>query len=303
MFRRNQEGVVTPFFPKLRISNVKRPTKNISSDYFNSNVEKPEPGVKAPPVRRNALIPANSRNVREFNPRESRENALLPLSDDPAIQERAQALLDAHFGGTRPVVAQRIADGAMNLEVKIMQGANGKRYFLKRVRPDDFEAEILNNRLALALGITDIVMVDAGDRATLLMDVAPGKMARDNMAGARKVLGPDFNSFKNAKLIGLMDFLNGNGDRHVGNWFVAPNGEPIPIDHGLARFDGQGYSPFATKVWGDADGGRQLFTKAELEALRGNINGIRNEFEALGMELEYRNVVDLMNVLIDRYGY
>lgn len=295
-FRLAEEGRVTNFFPRWHGSNIKRPSKNMADDYFNPVAQKPEPGVRA------AEAP---RNKRPYNPGEGREFAILPTTDDPEIQARAQALLDAHFGDSEPEIVKSMADGAMNLEARIMQGANGKRYFIKRVRPQDLEAEILNNRVALALGITDVVVIDAGDGATLLMDIAPGKMAKEVRGRARAVFDfENFKDLKNAKLIGILDYINENGDRHHGNWFVAPNGEPVPIDHGFARFGGRdGDSPFAVRVRRDAAGVKSFFTKGELYALRDKVEMLKSEFENLGKDDWYDTAMRKLNELIRKYGY
>lgn len=305
-----RNGRITNFAPFLRAANVKRPSKNIGKDYFKEGVVKPEAGVKDAPVAR----PARARNnrprnngageQRDYRPGESRANAKVPQTDDPAAQARAQELLDAHFGDTPPVIVKRIAFGAMNVEANIMRGANGKEYFLKRVNPADYEAEILNNRLALALGISELVVIDAGDGATLIMDIAPGKMADQDRRGENWVKN-NFADLPNAKLIGLLDIMNNNNDRHDQNWFMDVNGNPIPIDHGLARFGGSPWrdSVFVRQVKEDARRAKNLFTKAELYAIRDKVMNLEGEFNDYGKGRWWDRAMVRLNDLIEKYGY
>ena len=117
------------------------------------------------------------------------------------------------------------------------------------------------------------------------MTVAQGRTASDDYIAASEIQ-KDISKTHNGRLIGLFDLLIENSDRHGGNWFVSPDGEPVPIDHGFA-WNGAGWSggPFAAAIKDNPN----LFTVAELNQIRENIVGLESMFaEADSLDwLEY----------------
>lgn len=102
---------------------------------------------------------------------------------------------------------------------------------------------------------------------------------------------------KEGKLIGLLDTIIQNRDRHDGNWLIE-NGKPVPIDHGLpdGHMNSEGYhdgawhwvapvSPFANRAklysseyglivkWLDND-----YTKRDIQKLRAVVESMESEF-------------------------
>lgn len=106
-----------------------------------------------------------------------------------------------------------------------------------------------------------------------------------------------------ARLLGLADQLMHNNDRHVGNWLIDGNGEPMPIDHGIAFNDldpdyadspmvAHRNDPFAAHFrgrypnehqWADND-----LSPGDAATIRARLEALRSEFARLGREDWYQ---------------
>lgn len=93
--------------------------------------------------------------------------------------------------------------------------------------------------------------------------------------------------------IGLFDALIDNLDRHRGNFMFTPSNEPGLIDHGLAWQFARGRDgvepdqppklrEFGSAILDDTGFKNNLFTAADMAAVRERLEALRPEFERLG---------------------
>jgi hypothetical protein len=98
--------------------------------------------------------------------------------------------------------------------------------------------------------------------------------------------------------IALLDRLISNSDRNIGNWLVDENGDPVPIDHGQAEFDGEDYG-------GENDDGSydhwtidpDEMTPDYVNELRGKLEALEPEFIRLGREDWYEGMIQALGNL------
>jgi hypothetical protein len=131
--------------------------------------------------------------------------------------------------------------GAQGLtEIVVLPG--GRRFVSKRPRPQldpdypDVDREELANLVALAVGARVPALIrDRDDR--LLLEFVDGddgfSLGRAYGAAEETEAETEVYESDEGRLIGLLDVLIGNTDRHLGNFFVTPAG-PVAIDHGYA---------------------------------------------------------------------
>ncbi|MEU0564736.1 hypothetical protein ABZ297_04950 [Nonomuraea sp. NPDC005983] len=112
---------------------------------------------------------------------------------------------------------------------------------------------------------------------------------------------PGYRTRRDAILIGLLDILTGNVDRHAGNLLVTDDGRLFGIDHaraynseGLRIYRGQ---PFARNFFGRRPDG--LFgwvdnplTRSDIELITQRIQALRPEFERHDLLREYEFTMD-----------
>lgn len=91
------------------------------------------------------------------------------------------------------------------------------------------DAEQLASVLAEAIG-APTPAVYRQDGRTIFMGFVAGKVAK-RVSFERQIKAIES---PEGKLLGLLDALTGNPDRHGGNWMITPDGKPVGIDHGLA---------------------------------------------------------------------
>jgi hypothetical protein len=213
-------------------------------------------------------------------------------------------------------IKTKIAHGAINQGAYFVQpNDNGDEVFMKYVntRNDNREwhNEIVVSKMLNALGVTDVVVTGLADKRTIVQDKIRGKMAAEKRYEAHDILS-HLGDYKNGRLIGLVDYLTVNSDRHMGNWFVGDTGEPIPIDHGYTWFDDTEYlnATFAAPALGRLLGERMyqnqqpMFTKEELVQMKAQIAAIRDEFLANGNphgQKWYQFVLSRFDSLISKY--
>jgi hypothetical protein len=292
-----------PWAIRNNAKNVRRVSANPPKDYINpaANLDI-KAGVRAPAVPRGA---GQVGGPWAFNQDEKDNVQGIPNDFPEEFKARAEALKEAHLKGI-PKIQWKARNGIMNQGAFGVVGENGLKYFVKRVSRAEYYREVLVNRIALTLGITDIVLIGGGDGRTVIMELAPGKDA-DSTPGWRDIeYGDRFFEHKNARLMGLMDYIVNNTDRHEQNWHIDPvDFHPVPIDAGHCWFDehNETNNHFRGKVLADADGNKELFTKSELYALRDKLKALQNVFEDMNQLGKYNYMIRKIDELIARYGY
>lgn len=254
----------------------------------------PRPDLDAPyPQRRSALQRSvNSGAVEE-----------VPLSQGQMSETRRYHLAD----GTEVISKQIHRDedwggGAVPWRVK-----------------DQLDAEELSAALAQALGVRAPAVVREGDD-TIYMDVMPGTEGLARWPDRREpprgvVYSPE------GLRIGVLDTLIENSDRHGGNYLVDDKDELSAIDHGLAFHamyemrDGQPQvktdlrspqvvSPFARGPfidgWGYVE--QNPLTDGDIKQLRRRVASVRRQFERLGRQEWYEQMVRRLDLLAANAG-
>jgi len=243
--------------------------------------------------------------------------------------QRAQKIVDDYNAGY--VETKRIGEGAMNRGAWYIKTENGTEYFKKKVKTSnrnrEYHNEIVVSKMLNALGMNDVQVVGLGDGETLVQTKINGRMAWETfpmMTRAREMQA--LKNVKNGKdrngaIVGLVDFLVVNSDRHGQNWFIDDEtGNVIPIDHGLTHFDTYNHrvrSPFAQLALGrlgrDRDfttmgvgqhghSGEPAFTKEQLIQMKTQIAALRSDFqEYAGGQDWYNFVLSRFDLLISRY--
>ncbi len=168
------------------------------------------------------------------------------------------------------------------------------------------DAEVLASRFGQALGVpapgvhrvsdTEIVMELAGSAS------AWSRVFKGSGKNSGEKLDPWVNS-RQGILLGLMDTVMGNYDRHAENWRVDKDGTIRPIDHGLAwntrkgvtTPDEFGYALAATNPFAAHFGEEAVVRGAfgaqwknnplhpdDVPVLRAKLEGLRADFDAAG---------------------
>lgn len=271
-------GKYTDFRPggwEGRVKNVKRPSKAMPADY---NIGTPQKTAEP-------------------------EKAMVLGDGSGEYGARAQDLADAYNAPGKRTIVKRINEGAINMFAQIERLADGREVFSKGVKnKEEFDKEIVANRVAFELGLTDLVVIGLGDNSTLVMTQAQGDMARNRHAEADDIMqNPD--RHPKARLIGLLDYLIQNLDRHRGNWMVDNDGEPVAIDHGNIYFGdvwGEAHRAFAGPALGLLNGGRgePKFTESELLGFRVRLAALQKDFAERGRDNWHTYVMSQLTLAI-----
>lgn len=109
-------------------------------------------------------------------------------------------------------------------------------------------------------------------------------------------------------LVGLLDNLMTNSDRHEDNWMLTDDNEVIPIDHGLAfnemyQYETRpfGIGEFASRYVeyrdGDWNWADNQLTRADIVELRARLQALRPNFEHIGRLEEYEHATGVLEAL------
>lgn len=172
-------------------------------------------------------------------PNATREELISILADPPKIDyhqtvpARLKKLIASVASGVKRF--NPIADGAMGDTSKAEMEDGGEA--IRKVHKHVFgqnprrqaDAEQLASVLAEVIG-APTPPVYRQDGRTIFMGFVTGRQAAAAGEDRRQaaIQSPE------GELLGLLDALTGNSDRHMGNWMISPAGKPIGIDHGLA---------------------------------------------------------------------
>lgn len=242
-------------------------------------------GVPVPPSKTGSLLTSGA-----------------PISDRRAALEAAVA---AGVGGDEP-----IGQGAMG-ETKKVVFNDGTRAIYKKAKGDwggsvagdpwtpkhQTDAEELASLVGSALGLRapavqrlseDEINMELVEDAGPAMNRYFDRSAPDYVRVSDDVMGSD-----DALLMGLLDTLIDNPDRHGYNWMIDDAGRLYPIDHGLAfmnvrgtpgLFSSAGRSPFATEYFVNPTGNlkENILSRRDVRYLRDRLAPLEAEFERVG---------------------
>jgi hypothetical protein len=177
-----------------------------------------------------------------------------PEMPEPTVLSGADDLAHALTSGY--TVVSEIHGGNSNLGIQKIQFPDGQHAALKTTpSPEEARREILANRVANVLGVTDIYtapgqsdhqvvsgFIEGRSGNRVLTDAivaagAQGGLGQSSQAKRRRAIADEEKrvaQLPNGREIGILDWLTPNPDRHAGNWFVTSEDRVVPIDHGKA---------------------------------------------------------------------
>ncbi|HEX7160543.1 MAG TPA: hypothetical protein VF223_04810, partial [Trebonia sp.] len=237
--------------------------------------------------------------VEEATAQEVRAVGLAPRLAEPPYDERYAQLGQSSVlrrtdtrpmgGGEARVDQWTMADGQQIVYKDygakgIMTAADARRAV---------DAETLAARVADAVGLPSAAARQAGEKS-LYMEFIEGPSGATRVPWGGQIPA-DILESDDGKLMGLLDMLIGERDRHADNWIIrASDGRLVPIDMGSAFLPGTGpgniASRFAENLFVTNDPVRLFPTwkatndlsKADLAIIRGRLEALKPEFVAAG---------------------
>jgi hypothetical protein len=177
-----------------------------------------------------------------------------------------------------------------------------QRSFAGSTQKDLTDSEDLAGRIGAAIGAPVPGVVRTND-AEVFMEYVPGSkpgalfLNRYDLDERDGKLG-EFLDSRDGRLLGVLDLIVANNDRHDENWLVRPDGSIVGIDHGLSwgtgassGQDAQSGSPrFDSKFAARLNSGRvgdggwvpNDLTKADVTWMREQVAALRADFDAQG---------------------
>jgi hypothetical protein len=181
---------------------------------------------------------------------------------------------------------------------------DGSKAIRKVDNKTNLDAEELGNDVANAVGAGAPAVYRKNDR-TLYMKFVNGKVGFHAGQKARD----DAKANPVAKRIGMLDQLTFNTDRHGGNWIYDPdNQRPVPIDLGYAfggdPHDGGPKDKYVNDrvnglFWPRGQKASDVFTPAELQQIKANLEGLAPKFQAMNRTQWYDAMMARMNNMIN----
>ncbi|MFI6485165.1 phage minor capsid protein [Nonomuraea sp. NPDC050663] len=201
---------------------------------------------------------------------------------------------------------RNIAKGIQGVKAKV-QFVNGTEGFHKQMATDDrgkktsgrrdTDAEQLSSLLGRAIG-APVPRVYRTGEAEYYTDWVEGDTAAEYTGPDPDGVSERLIASREGLLLGLLDVLTANTDRHLNNWMIGKNGELAGIDHGLAWEGGFGddplplshlnpSGPFASQLfsWRTFElKNTNRFTPEDIAVLRTRLEALRPDFALLGRE-------------------
>lgn len=179
----------------------------------------------------------------------------------------------------------------------------GQKIFMKRsperVAERDGHREFLSIAVARAIGFDQLKASWDEGSGTFLMNVVDGDVAAVDTTNDYRAGMDIYNSY-NGWMMGMLDSLIGNYDRHEGNYMFTKDGQLVPIDHGLAAFK-PGSMPldgWAGRFQASLRDGSAPLTTAQLLRMRNEIAALLPFFAAMGRLEWYDAVMANMDTLV-----
>lgn len=211
-------------------------------------------------------------------------------------QSRLDALMDTEPDSARDLGGGRFA--AVSLQ-RYGDSTVIEKIYLDDSDPTAADREELGALVMAAVGAPAPAVARRGDR--LLMEHVDGTTGT-SMVGADQPAPPSVTDSPEGRLIGLADLIMANPDRHTGNWIVTADGSVVGIDHGMSFAEdlAEAVNDFNRALLvaegpmvrpnPDAD-----WSFADLPAIRARIEALRPDFERLGREDWYDQMVSRLD--------
>lgn len=155
----------------------------------------------------------------------------------------------------------------------------------------DADAEHAASMVARALGLRAPGVYRNDDSSIWMEYVADGETPEEAGAWAGELPErfADVPDSDDGMVMGLLDVLTHNSDRNDGNWLLAPEGQLVPIDHGLAYGEvvTDDYEPtleYVNSKFADhyEFGSGNPLTGEDVVEVRGRLEGLRPDFAHIG---------------------
>jgi phosphoinositide 3-/4-kinase-like protein len=233
--------------------------------------------------------------------------------------DQASQELGRKFTSGKKRSSRNVNAGAQGKK-QIITYEDGSKVFVKDLAPGglfagqdgkaEADAEELASLVGRAIG-ADVPVVHRGGPHQVVMEHIEGK----NIGDASWQKQADFRASREGLLIGLLDLLIGNGDRHNGNIMITPEGRVVGIDHGLGwvylqkRHD-KGFGPeaivnayLASAIGPVADhflAHDFPITTADVAKIRRRLEALRPHFKAAGREDWLDRSLEVLHVIEKR---
>lgn len=202
--------------------------------------------------------------------------------------------------GGKVVSENRLAGGVIG-DTRIRTYADGTKLVWKKAKTKhENDAEQLAALTGRALGL-NAPRIYRNEENAVNMEFAEGKVAYNAPVMSYQVDGVPqrIADTQDGRMMGLLDLLIDNSDRHNGNWLIRPDGRYVPIDHGYAFAGRPGRrlpdprtakrvrSGFAEHYYAPP-GGRDLtwthndLTKGDVVEIRRRLEKLRPDFDHVG---------------------
>jgi hypothetical protein len=190
-------------------------------------------------------------------------------------------------------------------ETTVLDLEDGSKVVRKKgEESDELQAELLAYAVSQAIGAGVPAVVQSG-RDEITEEFVPGTTMMewiDNQAGLHggdyisdSEAGDELAATREGKMIGLLDYLIVNHDRHYGNVIVRPDDIPVPIDHGLTFFSDLFPTDSPFWAYNREEWEREAGT---LAAMIPRLKEIKPEFVSRGQEAWYAGMMGRMQSLL-----
>lgn len=250
-------------------------------------------------------------------PAPARDPVMHVPASRPVAGPVRKTLQDRVEGG---VVSREKLAGGQVAETSLVTLTDGSKAVLKSAKPigprlsavQQQDAEELAALIIQTTGLRAPATYRSGPHE-LYMEFMSGKIAQQLPSGNDDLPEVALRDEDQFRLLGLVDQLIYNSDRHRGNWLVTDAGEIHPIDHGMAFVD-RGLMPpgrglpvitdfkepswqFARAVEGTGRWIDHDMSPADMSLVRQRLEALRPQFERLGRLAWYEDILSRLDAM------
>ncbi len=250
------------------------PSPNLPGDYI-------APGIKQ------LVLPGMGDRVTEFGENSAPARKLRAEISGGALKAGETHLPEGDVGQQADTAVVTLPDG-----VKVIHKTGQNRLRADREELSYYVSQAVGARAPAVARVP-------GTESDLVEDFVPGTIGSRYLdeTGDWDETESELESTSEGEQIGLLDRLISNSDRNGGNWIVTPDNIPVPIDHGLAQFDGMDYSEDDSYHFSDWISSTDGLPAEYVNDLRGKLEKIRPEFDRLGRSGWYASMMAVLGSL------
>lgn len=217
------------------------------------------------------------------------------------LKDDFEGLLSGYMGGWDVNFVP--SGGAMHDVAQGITTKDGQKLFMKkgnaRDAVEDGHREFLSLAIARAIGFEELKASWDEGTETFLMSAIDGDTAAEDVTNNFRAEQDIYNSY-NGWMMGLLDALISNYDRHPGNYMFTKDGTMLPIDHGHAMFmTGIPLDDWSGRFYQSLKDGSAPLTTAQLLRMRNEIAALLPFFAAFGRRKWFDAMMSNMDTLIE----